>query len=209
MSFGKYTGTAMPSTYWNTLVDRICWRISKDIPLPWFARTDDQALVYYESPYYVLRIKSDTPHVVSIWSHGYSFGYGTYQWKAKVENPNSKTNIYVGLLERRHGWPFEGAIFVEASAGDYKFTTSEEGLTTPSETTILEGQDWTTEKTFKVEWAETYVKLYVNDSLEATHSGVVPAETMGNLFFEIANWGTTPPDETFLYIKEQSFEQLA
>lgn len=207
---GEYSGSAMPSSYWNNLINQSVLRLTKNIPLHWVTRMNIHGLVYYEAPYYVIRVHTQAGgHNTSMCGLGYSFGYGTYQWKAKLTNPIDKTGIYVGILERRHGWPNEGAIFVRCINGTYQFETTEQGLATPVETTNLGGEDWTSEKTFKIIWAASSVKLYIDDVLKATHSNVVPAEPLCNLFFEAATDASiAPASEPYVYFREQSFEEL-
>lgn len=204
----EYGGTAMPASYWNNLINQSILRLTKAIPIGYVTRMDTEGLIYYEEPYYICRLHATPGHYVSMVGM-YSFGYGTYQWKAKIANPGVNSLCAVGCFERHHGWADEGLISLSSNQGTYLLKTSEQGLTTPTEQTDLGAEDWTTEKTFKIIWSASSVAAYVDDVLKATHTRAVPAEPLGNLFFEVGTPGSTPPaGEPTVYFREQSFEKL-
>lgn len=175
--------------------------------IPLVYRMDTRVLTYYEPPYFVIKghANIDETHYGSIVSDGVTFGYGTYQWKAKIENPNNRSVIYVGVFEKTHGWGSNGAIYAAVSKNVYEFATYND--TGGSERTTLTDQDWTTETTFRVKWNSTLALLYVDGALEATHT-CVPTEPM-QFFFEVGTYEDPPPTvEPAVYVRQESFRKI-
>jgi len=175
------------------------------IPLAY--RMDTQILTYYEPPYFVIKghANIDETHYGSIISDGVTFGYGTYQWKAKIENPNNRSVMIVGVFEKTHGWGSNGAIYAMVDQSMYEFVTY--NATGGSERTTLIDQDWTTETTFRVKWNSTHALLYVDGILEATHT-CVPTEPM-QFFFEVGTYEKPAPTvEPAVYVRQESFRKI-
>jgi hypothetical protein len=176
------------------------------VPLAY--RMDTRVLTYYEPPYFVVKghANIDETHYGSIVSNGVTFRYGTYQWKAKIENPNIRSVIYVGVFEKTHGWGSNGAIYAMVDQNVYQFVTYND--TGGSERTTLKNQDWTTETTFRVRWNSTHTLLYVDGVLEAMHT-CVPTEPM-QFFFEVGTYEKPAPIvEPAVYVRQESFRKIA
>ncbi|MEM2849043.1 MAG: hypothetical protein QXI36_02065 [Candidatus Bathyarchaeia archaeon] len=195
--------------------------IEKGKHIPIAVRMQENSFVYVDSPYLVCRGKSrplltaggyyvepreDTYEHCS-WITLKEYGYGTYQWIAKVGGTTWGEEYACGF-EHHHGFPLEGLItflrLYDAGGLKHRCWTSWNGN---QQTTDLTEENWTTERTFKIEWTSTYVKFYINNVLKATHSTVVPQDSMG--FFSEAcayRGGTT---ESVAYYKLNTFEKIA
>lgn len=177
--------------------------------LPITTRIIGVGTVYYEDPYFISRSTVALNVVTSCLAFGKLFHFGTYEWKGKVKNAVAKATIYLGILERHHGWYSEGLIAVmwDGVLEKYYFITSEGGNI---EQTEITGIDFTQEHTFKIEWTATEVKLYIDGILKLTHSqaNAVPQHPM-QLFFETLTHDATPPaSEPYCYFRNRSFKEL-
>lgn len=188
-------------------VEWLVCSIAKHGYLPLAYRMDEQALVYYKPPYFVVRAHAnmnDSNHFGSFTSAGVAFGYGVYEWKAKIKNPVPRTVIYPGGFEKTHGWGDGGSILIQVDEGTYKFITFDDDG--KRDMTILSGEDWTTEKTFRVVWSATQVDLYIDGRLKASHSRRVPTEPM-QFFAEVGTYiNPAPTLEPYVFFRKESFE---
>lgn len=123
-------------------------------------------------------------------------GYGTYEWKAKATTPSANRMQYLGFAEEACT-QFKDSIFVKVEGTTYVFQTYKANALTG---TNLGAQDWTTEKTFKIEWAANLAKLYVNDVLLATHTTNVPDKPL-IVFMESSHEGAQAT-HTYMYGKD-------
>lgn len=198
-------------------VDDILWNKEHNISwispyekyLPLMFRVDEQGLIYYEDPYLVIRVHAVTDHFVSWLAFGKTFHFGTYEWKAKAVNDIAKAIIYLGILEKRHGWADEGIISIYWNGTNWVFATSNEAKGgAGSETTNIAGIDFTVEHTFKIEWTSTYVKFYIDGVLKATHTTKVPQDPM-QLFAEVGtDPSIAPASEPESQFRAGSFKEL-
>lgn len=159
------------------------------------------ALVYFEDPYFVCRVRAGGPDEqwCSVLTLENTFGFGSYKWRAKATNPGPFKQHWLGGFERHHGFPTEGLIGFWVVNGICKAITHWEDA---SEDTTLSGQDWTEERTFKVSWTPSKVEYFVNDGVVAGHSANVPQGPM-SFFFEAGRiGGTTQVDHAVLFRKE-------
>jgi len=164
-------------------------------PIPHLFMRISRAGAYYEGGRVVLiarPIANAIAHV-STWKR---VGYGTYEWQARIVNPGAEKNLYVGFGERASAF-WTDAIFVFDRFGTYYFTTYKDGVGTQ---TTLTGQDWTVERTFKVEWSPGSAKLYVDGTLLATHTTNVPDVKMVR-FIEIGHTATAPANLSQIYAR--------
>jgi len=174
--------------------------------LPLAFRTDQQGLIYYEDPYIICRIHTEVNHTISWLAFGKTFGYGTYEWKAKVSGMEQDDSSFYMGLEKRHGWAIEGIIAVryEPAAAEYQLYTSDGAN---AESTEITGVTFTNENTFMIVWNSSHVLLYVNDVLKATHETYTPSGQM-QLFGEAITYATAPSAEVYLYFKNRSFREV-
>lgn len=202
----KTTGSGLKVTdaVWSEAHD-VTWISPADEYLPLNFRTDRSGLIYYNDPYIIIRCNVDAYHAISWLAFGKTFGFGTYEWKAKAANAVNNCSIYLGLFEYRHGWAAEGAIFLRWVDTAWNFHTCKVDGTT--ENTVISGVDFTAEHTFKVEWTSTIVKFYVDGSLKASHSTAVPQVSM-QLFAEIYIGAVAPSAEPTCYFRAGSFKKL-
>jgi hypothetical protein len=84
------------------------------------------------------------------------------QWVLGMEPEGGGTD-FLG----NQGWAF----LCNLSNGTYS-ARSNDGVAT--ESTSLAGQDWTTEREFKIDWTATYVRFYVDGALVAEHTTRIP-----------------------------------
>jgi len=115
-----------------------------------------------------------------------AFSYGTYQWVAKIENPGTGRDLYVGFAEEAPS-QYKDSIFLYNRDGGYRAETFKAGTSTL--TTLTE--DWTVDRTFKVVWSSTKVEFYRDGVLIATHTTNIP--TVKCIAFMEAFNGPTPP----------------
>lgn len=184
--------------------------------LPWISPAEEYVPVmfrcigdgshYYVYPWIVSRAQASANNWITWLAWGKGYGYGTYEWKAKAENPVANAHIYLGIFERHHGWASEGGIFLLWDGTQWKFRTYAIGDPTP-EDTVITGITFTDENTFKIIWTESYVKLYINGDLKATHTTKVPNEDM-QLFAEAGTLGSAPASEPACYFRAGSFKEL-
>ena len=172
-------------------------------------RMQEDAFVYTDGDYVVCRGKvlvaaPPLGHQHCSWATHEQFGYGAYEWKGKILGCDHGEE-YPGGFENHHGFPLEGLITFLYLDGVYKSWTSWAGSQT---FTTLAGEDWTTEKTFKIVWDSTHVYFYVNNVLKATHTTNIPQDTMG-FFFEACPYRGSATIEAAAYYRINSFEKLA
>ena len=132
---------------------------------------------FFDGEWIVCAVRQDLAEEACEFSFWETIGYGTYEWKAKLENPVAKTDIFLGFVEEYAG-QYTDSIFLECLDGTYYFRTRKAGALT---STALAGQDWTSERTFKVIWSATSAELFVDDVSKATHNTNVP--TVNGVFF--------------------------
>lgn len=173
--------------------------------LPLYYRTDQQGLIYFVDPYIVIRVHTEANHWISWLGVGKTFGYGTYEWKAKAENAVANTSIYIGGLEYHHGWSNEGIACIRWDGTKWEAHSSWGGS---GESTEITGITFTNENTFKIEWTDSYVKYYVNDVLKATHTTYVPQAPM-QLFAEVGTAGSAPASEPKCFFRKNSWKRLS
>jgi len=198
------TGTKVNDIVW-TEEHRVTWTSPGEDYLPISCRMDQKGLVYYDDPYLVIRVMTDPNHYISWLAYGKTFGYGSYEWKGKVANAVNYTTLFLGLFEHRHGWANEGAIFLKCADGTWSFQTYKTDGT--QESTTITGVDFTIERTFRVEWVASSVKLYIDDVLKATHSTAVPQVEM-QLFSEVITGASAPSAEPTVFFRAGSFKKL-
>lgn len=183
------------------------WISPADHYLPLAFRVNAQGLIYYDPPYLVIRVHNESDQWISWLAFGEVFDFGIYEWKAKCENNVSNTYIYLGIFERHHGWCNEGIITVRFDdATKWQFYTSNEAGET--EVTTINDVDFTLENTFRIDWTSSYVSLYVNGVLKATHTAAVPHEAM-QLFAEVGTGSSPPLCEPKCFFREGSFREIS
>jgi len=160
--------------------------------------------VYYDEPYMICRCRKQ-PNVLASWWSLHQFGFGTYEWKAKLLASGANGVHWLGLFELHHGFLEEGIIGVENREGTYCFTTSWAGLVTR---VALAGQDWTKERTFRVVWDKTKAELWVDGVKVATITTNVPQKPMG-VFNETEALATAPAFEPTVYFNLESFRKVS
>jgi len=174
---------------------------------PISTRTGTDSLTYYDSQdgAYTIYMTSSVAanQFFSFWTMEQQFGFGTYQWKGKISNDSNANLMYfVGGLEWHHGRMGDGIICFYFNGTHYKIVNTYNMLDTE---TVLTGQDWKIERTFKIEWSSTQVKFYIDGTLKATHSTNIPQYPMC-FFAESFTGGTPPAYESFLKIRY--FEEI-
>ncbi|UCG44865.1 MAG: glycoside hydrolase family 16 protein [Candidatus Bathyarchaeota archaeon] len=183
------------------------WISPADHYLPLAFRINSQGLIYYDSPYIVIRVHNVSDQWISWVAFGKAFDFGVYEWKAKCENNVSNSHIYLGIFEHHHGWCDEGIITIRFD-GDvmkwYFFTSNGVGET---EATVIDDVVFSVENTFRIDWTPSYVTFYVNGSLKATHTMAVPQEPM-QLFAEVGTGPSPPTHEPKCFFRERSFREI-
>jgi hypothetical protein len=183
------------------------WISPADRYLPLAFRVSGQGSIYYDPPYFVIRVHNKSDQWISWVAFGEIFDFGTYEWKARCENNVSNTFIYLGIFEHHHGWCNEGIIAVRFDdSTKWRFYTSNEAGET--EATVISDVDFTAENTFKIDWASSYVSFYVNGALKATHTTAVPQEAM-QLFAEVGTGPVAPCCEPKCFFRAGSFTEIS
>lgn len=194
--------------------------IEENGAVPLIVRTTVKSLVYVDEPYIVCRsMLADKPKVTidgvdyyvepveqnyCSWYTIKRYGPGIYEWKAKL-NGVDYGEEFAGGFENHHGWPNEGIITVYNYNGTLSFVTNNYELT---ETSNISGVDMTNENTYRIEWTENYVKLYVNGVLKANHTTAVP--TMPMMFFcESMTRRGEATKEAIVYFRLGSLKKIA
>lgn len=90
-------------------------------------------------------------------------------------------------------------------AMQWQFYTSDE--TGNTEATVIDDVDFTLENTFKIDWTSSYISLYINGTLKATHTTAVPQEAM-QLFAEVGTGSSVPSCEPKCFFRERSFREI-
>lgn len=178
--------------------------------LPLAYRMDEDIIVYYDAPWFIVR--SHVPGAANLTNHfgswitmGMNFTYGKYEWKGLITNPAARIVHYMGF-EKHHGWGNEGMIIAACQEGTYSFRTYND--TGGLETTNLGGEDWTSEKTFMVNWTANYCEFYVDDVLKANHTKV-PTAPIFHFLGEVGTYHSPMPAvEGFVYVKNHSFREV-
>lgn len=168
-------------------------------------RSDNMVLSYFADDYYTSRASSAAPgdSYGSLWTIGALFDFGTYQCKGYIQSPGANRGMHVFGFEYHHGWAGEGLINFQNTAGTYSVVNKTAAGTTQ---TNLGGEDWTSEKTFKIEWATGSIKFYVDGALKATHTTYVPQVSMC-LYIETYTYAT-PPGVEFGVWSLKEFQEL-
>lgn len=172
-------------------------------------RSGDMVLSYFADGYYTSRASSAAPgnSYGSLWTIGALFDFGTYQCKAYISAPGANRGMHVFGFEYHHGWAGEGLIWFQNTAGVYGVgTRTQVDGTYPYTITTLGGEDWTTEKTFKIEWTSGSVKFYVDGVLKATHTTYIHQTPMC-LYIETFTLAT-PPGVEFGIWSLKEFQEL-
>jgi len=161
------------------------------------------ALVYFEDPYFVCRVRAGGPEEqwCSVLTLQNTFGFGNYRWSAKAWNPGDFRHHWLGGFERHHGFLTDGAIGFWIEDGEYKVISSWDGAL---EHTPLPEQDWTSERTFGVNWQSNLVEYSVDGRIIATHAERVPKGAM-NFFFEAGRIGGITSIDHAVYFRRESF----
>jgi len=118
--------------------------------------------------------------------------YGTYEWVARIVNPTANRYLYVGLSEKAATIYRAGEIFALNELGSYKLKNRVKAAVT---STTLVGQDWTTERKFKIVFSSAAVELYVDGSLVAKHTTNIPSPSNLHIIF-IEAWQGATADTT-------------
>lgn len=182
------------------------WISPADHYLPLAFRVNSEGLIYYDAPYLVIRVHNKSDQWISWLAFGELFDFGVYEWKAKCENNVSATHIYLGILERHHGWCNEGIIAVKFDdATRWQFYTSDS--TGNTEATVIDDVDFTVENIFRIDWSSSYVSLYINGTLKTTHTTAVPQEAM-QLFAEVGTGSSAPSCEPKCFFRGGSFTEI-
>jgi len=129
---------------------------------------------YHDGKYLVCRSMAGS-YAAQLFSFGRRYHFGIYQARAKITQPGRGKVAWLLGFENHPGWASEGVIGFLNGSGTCKARTRD-GV--GAESTTLTGEDWTTEKTFKIAWSSTSVKFYIDDVLKATHTKRVPTMTM-------------------------------
>jgi len=174
--------------------------------LPLQARMQAHALVYFDDPYFVCRVRAGGPEEqwCSVLTLENTFGFGTYYWRAKASSPGSHRHHWLGGFERHHGFPTDGMIGFWILDGTCKVMTCSDGI---CEDTVFSQEDWTSERIFKIIWSPLKVEYFLEETLLATHTKNVPKEPM-NFFFEAGRIGGTTPVDHAVYFRKDSFTKV-
>ena len=163
--------------------------------VPFIPRMQEDAFVYVDNNFLVCRAKVTQQLTVNgvpvlpveqqhcSWLTVRNFGYGTYTWQGKIFGCDYGEE-YPGGFENHHGFPLEGLITFLYCNGVYSTWTTRNGWQIQ---TVLNGQNWTTLRTFKITWALNYIYFYVDNGLVSTHNIVMPNDGMG-FFFEACTY---------------------
>jgi hypothetical protein len=174
---------------------------NEEIPL--HARMEPHALVYFEDPYFVCRVRAGGPDEqwCSVLTLQNTFGFGTYHWKAKASNPGRYEHHWLGGFERHHGFSNEGIIGFWIVDGSYKVLTCWDGKC--EDTSLLE-ENWTSESEFSINWTPKKIEYLVGQRLIATHVNTVPQGRM-NFFFEAGRIGGITSTDHSVFLRRNSF----
>jgi len=166
-------------------------------------RMDRFSMAYWDGTYWVCRNWDKLGSVSSVLWVNKTYGYGTYQWKGKITMPSNAGFIFMGF-EKSHGFAADGLIaFVVYSGPSYRTQTV---LGVNIEENILAGQDWTVERTFRIEWSATQVVFKVDGATVATHTTVIPPENIPFFIESGTHEHLLPDGEQAVYAR--SFEVI-
>jgi len=150
------------------------------------------------------RIDNETNHWISWLAFGKTFGFGQYEWKAKADNNETNSYLYLGGLEYHHGWYNEGIICLRWSGTEYAVCTTWSGGETA---TSVNDIDFTIERTIMINWTSSYVEYYIDGVLKANHTSNVPQAPM-QLFAEVGIGASAPTTEPIVYFRNKSFKEI-
>jgi len=186
---------------------------------PIFVRSQENAFVYVEDPYIVCRSKmipklkvtvggtdyyvEPVEHIHASWWTVKRYGFGTYEWKAKMGGVNSGEE-YAGGFEYHHGFPLEGLITIIYLNGVLKFWTSWGGNQTQ---TNITGVDVTVEHTYRIQWTSSSVQLWIDGVSKAIHTTNIPQAPM-SFFSEACAYRGTATQDAYAYFKLGSLRKL-
>lgn len=201
-------GTTVTDAVW-TEEHTVGWPSITEHYQPIAYRQDEKCIIWYDGTYFVQRIHTHTDgytHYASMLVMGQQFGYGTYEWYAKLENPTTLSSIFVGGFEKKHGFAEYGLIapMYDAVGNQYILRTMDDAGNI--EDTVLGAEDWTSEKKFTIEWTVSSVKLWVDDVLKATHTTRVPTQ-YHQFFVEVAG-ATNLASEPSVFIKANTLKEV-
>lgn len=161
-------------------------------------RSTNNGLIYVEDDKLVLREHSGVvgPEFISALIC-LPFGFGKYEWTAKVDRVHLGIAQFVGLFERHHGWAGEDGIFI-CAWNDFRIYTGNEQL-------VLTNVDFTRDTRFVVDWKANEILLTVNGVLQTPLRSVIPQKPM-NVLFEIGiPQGITSNSETRIEVRDINF----
>ena len=173
-----------------------------------FSRMMVSAFVCYENPYFIAYIASGVTDQWSSLLTARQFPVGNYEWYGKM-TPQTNSYAFAGF-EFHHGYTVDGVVMFFTDGTAYKVRTGTGGSfgTGGANTdTTLSGQDWTTEKLFKIEWTSAQVKFYVAGSLVATHTTNIPNLAMP-FFLEAGVAGTASGGVARSYVKQETLKAV-
>jgi hypothetical protein len=127
-----------------------------------------------------------------------SIGYGTYEWKGKFEGIESG-----GFM----GWGFHKyyrqstdgiEVYFDPAYDGWFLWNSKNDITTSTEISSI---DFTIEHKFTLEWTNTYIKLYIDDTLIAQNEENIPSDRLYP-FQEIIFRQVNSPQDVYVYSKD-------
>jgi len=161
----------------------------------------NRSFVYYVDPYFVSHAHQETINEYASWLTLRQFGYGIYEFKAKVSGCDH--GFEAMALEYEHGRSNNGLVGFVLNDGNYEVWATWSG---GQSTGTLAGQDWTSETTFKFDWNSSRVIYYINGTSLYTISTNVPQSSMC-LVGEAACFTGATSDAKF-YFRNKSFRKL-
>lgn len=201
-------GTKVTDTVWSE-EHTVGWPSITEHYMPMAYRMDEKSIIFYDGTYFVLRIHTHTDgytHYGSITVMGQQFGYGTYEYYAKLAGVSALCDIHVGGFERCHGFAEFGLIapMYQGSTASYILRTMDNAGNI--EDTVIAGADWTSEKKFTIEWTVSSVKLWVDDVLKATNTTRVP--TQYHQFYTECVGANNLAVEPICYVKANTLKEV-
>jgi len=169
-----------------------------DLNVGIYARNYNGGCCYYNG--YIIALGNPIPNVRSAIQTMQAYGPPlTIEHYGYVVNPETY-KIFYPMVSMEPAWAASvdfGAIIVKLDDTTYMLRTYNGVATTD---TTLVGQDWTTERHFKLEWTTTAVTLYIDGAQVASHTTNLPSPPQCP-FLEIAHKTTAPTTYSKLYIK--------
>lgn len=127
--------------------------------------------------------------------------YGTWQWIGRITTPAASRLQFVGFGEESPV-QYKDSIQIHHNGVNYYLDTYKNNVLT---STILAGQDWTVDRTFKLEWALNFARLSVDGVVVATHITNVPDVPLV-IFMEIMH---NAAQASHTYVRTKDWQQLA